>query len=122
VEISGVGVATVGIQYYFLCTSECYPGCTYSWTRGNETSQGAGLNLKLADLVPTQTLTCTVHNPTTGEAASVQKTVKVTGMSSGPQTKARLHIRPPEQYQRRIMILFSLATQILDEPLSNRTE
>ncbi|TNN43307.1 Carcinoembryonic antigen-related cell adhesion molecule 5 [Liparis tanakae] len=78
VEISGVGVATVTIAYYFLCTSPGCTGCEFSWTRGNETTQGPGLYLQFPDLVPTQTLTCTARNPATGVTASVQKTVKVT--------------------------------------------
>lgn len=81
VEIRGVGVVTVGIPYGFECTAYCYPGCQYTWTRGNLTSQGPELTLQLLHRVPTQTLTCTVVNPTTGISATVHKTLQVTGMN-----------------------------------------
>ncbi|XP_071358435.1 cell adhesion molecule CEACAM5-like [Trachinotus anak] len=81
VGISGVGIVTVGIPYFFQCTAKCYPGCKFTWTRGNVTSQGPELTLQLLHVAPTQTLTCTVVNPTTGKSASVQKTLLV---AAGP--------------------------------------
>ncbi|GLD48169.1 hemicentin-2-like protein [Lates japonicus] len=89
VEIRGVSVVTVGIPYGFECTAYCYPGCQYTWTRGNLTSQGPELTLQLLHRVPTQTLTCTVVNPTTGISATVHKTLQVTAgpsniLISGP--------------------------------------
>ncbi|KAF1372512.1 hypothetical protein PFLUV_G00266250 [Perca fluviatilis] len=84
-EIDGVDVVSVGIPYGFQCTAECYPDCRYSWTRGNETTQGPELSLRLLQRVPTQTLTCTVVNPATGRSASVQKTLQVTAGPSNVQ-------------------------------------
>ncbi|XP_075932331.1 cell adhesion molecule CEACAM5-like [Anarhichas minor] len=77
-EIDGVSVVTVGIPYYFQCKALCFPGCKYSWTRGNVTTQGPVLSLQLLHTKPTETLTCTVVNPATGKSASVQKTMQVT--------------------------------------------
>lgn len=85
--ISGVDVVTVGIPYGFQCSANCYPGCQYSWTRGNVTSQGPELSLQLLHIVPTQTLTCTVVNPATGKSATVQKTLQVTGMDDQSEFK-----------------------------------
>ncbi|KAL7371074.1 hypothetical protein ABVT39_018129 [Epinephelus coioides] len=89
VEISGVDVVTVGIPYGFKCTANCYPGCKYSWSRGNVTSQGPELSLQLLHIMPTQTLTCTVINPTTGRSATGHKTLQVT---AGP---SNIHISGP---------------------------
>ncbi|KAA8579990.1 hypothetical protein FQN60_005525, partial [Etheostoma spectabile] len=84
-EIDGVDVVTVGIPYGFQCTAECYPDCRYSWTRGNKSTQGPELSLQLLQIVPTQSLTCTVVNPETGRSASVQKTLQVTAGPSNIQ-------------------------------------
>lgn len=94
VEIDGVNVVTVGIPYYFECTASCFPGCKYSWTRGNVTTQGPVLSLQLLHTMPTETLTCTVVNTATGGSASVQKTLQVTGTSDDQsEVKFTRHLR-----------------------------
>ncbi|KAM8909216.1 cell adhesion molecule CEACAM5-like isoform 2-T2 [Spinachia spinachia] len=85
VEIDGVNVVTVGIPYYFECRANCAPGCKYSWTRGNVSTQGPLLSLQLLDTMPTETVTCTVVNTETGASASVQKTLQVTAGPSNIQ-------------------------------------
>ncbi|XP_044042427.1 hemicentin-2-like [Siniperca chuatsi] len=77
VVINGADIVTVGIPYGFQCSANCYPGCQYSWTRDNVTTQGPELSLQLLHKVPTQTLTCTVLNPATGKSVTIQKTLQV---------------------------------------------
>lgn len=89
--ISGVDVVTVGIPYGFLCYADCYPTCQYTWTRGNVTTQGPELDLQLLQIMPPQTLTCTVVNPASGKSVSVHKTLQVTGTNDQVQT----HEFPP---------------------------
>ncbi|KAG8005821.1 Mitogen-activated protein kinase 12, partial [Nibea albiflora] len=81
VEIHGVNVVTVGIPYGFQCSASCNPGCLYTWTRGNDTFQGPELSLELQHIMPTQVLTCTAVNPVTGISVTVDKTLRVTGLS-----------------------------------------
>ncbi|XP_055367919.1 hemicentin-1-like [Betta splendens] len=78
VEITGVDVVTVGIPYGFECWANCYPGCRFTWTRGNVTSEGQELNLQLRRLEPTVTVTCTALNPESGRSLTVQKRLQVT--------------------------------------------
>uniref|UniRef100_A0A671YKY8 Carcinoembryonic antigen-related cell adhesion molecule 5-like n=1 Tax=Sparus aurata TaxID=8175 RepID=A0A671YKY8_SPAAU len=85
VGISGVDVVTVGIPYGFLCYADCYPTCQYTWTRGNVTIQGPELDLQLLQIMPPQTLTCTVVNPASGNSVSVHKTLQVTAGPSNLQ-------------------------------------
>lgn len=81
VEITGVDVITVGIPYGFECWANCYPGCRFTWTRGNVTSEGPELNLQLRRLEPTVAIACTAVNPASGSSVTVQKRLQVTGRS-----------------------------------------
>ncbi|KAM8739921.1 cell adhesion molecule CEACAM5-like [Acanthopagrus schlegelii] len=85
VTISGVDVVTVGVLYSFQCSASCYPTCQFTWTRGNVTSQGSELSLQLKELQPTQNLSCTAFNPTTGISVTVQKTLRMTAGPSNIQ-------------------------------------
>lgn len=79
VAISGVNIVTAGKLYNFQCSASCYPTCQLTWTWGNATSQGPELSLQLGEQQPTQILTCTAVNPTTGMSVTAQKTLQVTG-------------------------------------------
>nr|XP_046153146.1 hemicentin-1-like [Oncorhynchus gorbuscha] len=81
VEISGVNTVTVEVPYGFQCSANCFPTCTFTWTRGGLTTQGPELNLQLKEQVAPQVLNCMATNPTTGKSVTVSKTVNVT---SGP--------------------------------------
>ncbi|KAM3587539.1 uncharacterized protein V6R79_008634 [Siganus canaliculatus] len=85
VLISGVDIVTVGITYGFQCSANCYPGCSYNWTRDNVTTQGPELSLQLLHIFPSVTLTCTAVNPATGNSVTVQKVLQVTAGPSNIQ-------------------------------------
>ncbi|XP_029617176.1 hemicentin-1 [Salmo trutta] len=91
VKISGVNTVTVEVPYGFQCSANCFPACTFTWTRGGLTTQGPELNLQLKEQVPPQVLICMAINPTTGKSVTVSKTVNVTAGPSnikitGPDT------------------------------------
>ncbi|KAK0144440.1 Hemicentin-1 [Merluccius polli] len=76
--ITGVTIVTVGVPYAFLCSASCTPACSFSWTRGNQTSEGAELTLQLKALSPRELVTCMALNPATGRTATISKTMAVT--------------------------------------------
>lgn len=74
-----MNTVTVEVPYGFQCSANCFPTCTFTWTRGGLTTQGPELNLQLKEQVPPQVLICMAINPTTGKSVTVSKTVNVTG-------------------------------------------
>ncbi|KAG5276925.1 hypothetical protein AALO_G00111440 [Alosa alosa] len=88
-KISGADVVTEGVKSTFLCSAECYPYCTYTWNVNGQILHGNGIDFTAGGFMP-QILNCEATNPTTGETASINKTVGVTDrtVSEMPPTVA----------------------------------
>ena len=69
---------TDGVPYGFECSADCSPPCTYTWNVEGQIVHGSGIDLTFHGLAP-QVLNCVAKNPATGKAASVNKTVTVSG-------------------------------------------